>query len=99
MLSLYDWIYGTAVLTALFLSFIAGFIAVTLFKSSGKRNLGAWKYMIVALILFAFEEFFGSLKVFGIFHTAWITHVIPSFILVFLIAAIVKQINITKGCE
>lgn len=99
MFSPYDWIYGIAVLSALFLSFIAGFIAVTLFKSSERRYLGAWKYLIVALVLFAFEEFFGALKVFGIYQTAWITHVIPSFILVFLIVAIVKQINITKGCE
>lgn len=100
MLTPYDWVYGIAVLTALFLSFIAGFIALGLFKRSSRRKyLSAWKYLIIALVLFAFEELFGALKVFGIYKTAWITHVIPSFILIFLIAALVQQINVTKGCE
>ncbi len=100
MLTPYDWIYGSAVLTALFLSFIAGFIALGLFKESGERkHLSAWKYLIIALVLFAVEEFVGALKVFSIYKTAWLTHVIPTFILLFLIAALLKQINVTRGCE
>ena len=99
MLTPYDWIYGIAILTAVFLSIVAGFIALTLFeKTTQRKYLAAWKPLIVALILFAFEEIFGALKVFGIWSTPWLTHVIPSFILVFLIAALLKQINITRGC-
>ena len=100
MLTPYDWIYGIAILTAVFLSIVAGVIALSLFeKSTQRKYLGAWKPLIVALVLFAFEEIFGALKVFGIWSTPWITHFIPSVILVFLIAALLKQINITRGCE
>ena len=53
--------------------------------------------MIIALVLFAVEEVIGALKTFGIYETPHLTHVIPFFILLFVIAAIVIQINITKG--
>jgi len=99
MLTPYDWIYGITEITNVILSLIAGFIALTLFEHAHSRKyLAAWKPLIVALVLFTFEEIFGVLKVFGIWSTPWLTHVIPSFILVFLIAALVKQINITRGC-
>ncbi len=98
MLTPYDWVYGIAILTAVFLSIVAGTIAISLFeKSTERKYLAAWKPLIVALVLFAFEEIFGALKVFGVWSTPWLTHVIPSFILIFLIAALIKQINITRG--
>ncbi|RMD58026.1 hypothetical protein D6825_02175 [Candidatus Woesearchaeota archaeon] len=100
MLSPYDWIYGISVLSAVLLSCVAGIIAIGLFKKSSQRKyLSAWKPLIVALVLFSFEEIFGALKVFGVWRTAWLTHVIPSFILVFLIWALIRQIEITRGCE
>jgi len=100
MLTAYDWVYGISVLTAFVLSLIAGFIALSMFKRAGQtRHLSAWRPLAIALALFALEEFFGGLKVFGIWKTAWLTHVIPSFILIFLIAALVRQINITRGCQ
>ena len=99
MLTVYDWVYGISLLSSLFLSIVAGFLAISLFsKSSEKKHLAAWRPLIVALVLFAFEEIFGSLKIFGIWSTPWLTHVIPSFILVFIIAALLKQINVTRGC-
>jgi len=100
MLTPYDWIYGITLITNVFLSIIAGAIALGLFtKTSQKKILGAWKYLLIALILFAVQGIFGALKVLGIWSTPWLTHVIPSFIIVFLIAALLKQINITKGCD
>jgi len=100
MLTPYDWIYGIAILTAVFLSIVAGIIAMSMFaKATQRKYLSAWKFLIIALVLFAFEEVFGALKVFGVWSTPWLTHVIPSFILVFLIAALLRQINISKGCE
>jgi hypothetical protein len=100
MLTPYDWIYGITEITNVFLCIIAGLLAVGLFsKASQKKYLGAWKYLLVALILFAMEGIFGALKVLGIWSTPWLTHVIPSFILLFLIAALNKQINITRGCD
>lgn len=100
MLTVYDWVYGIATLTVVFLSIIAGFLSLTMFKSTAHRKyLAAWRYLLVALFLFAVEELVGTLKVFGVWSTPWLTHVIPSFILVFLIAALLTQINITRGCH
>src|SRR3989344_2615976 len=99
MLSPYDWVYGIAILTAVILSFIAGLLALSLFhKSTQRRHLSAWRPLIFALVLFTAEEVFGALKVFGVWSTPWLTHVIPSFILIFLIAALVRQIDATRGC-
>ena len=100
MLTTYDWVYGIANITAVLLSIIAGILALGLLEASAKRKyLGAWKPLLFALILFALEEVVGALKIFGIWSTPWLTHVIPSFILVFLIMALLKQINITRGCD
>ena len=53
--------------------------------------------MIIALLLFAVEEVVGALKTFGIYETPHLTHVLPFFILLFVIAAVLTQINITRG--
>ena len=99
MLSTYDWIYGSGQIGAVILSFVAGFIALTLFKVAKKKQLRAWRFLIWALVFFAIEEFLGALKTFGIFSTPWLTHIIPSLILALLIASLVVQIQITKGCD
>jgi len=100
MLTPYDWVYGISALTAVFLSLIAGFLALSMFDhASQRKHLAAWKPLIFALVLFAVEEVVGALKIFGIWSTPWLRHVIPSLILVFLIAALIKQIYITKGCD
>ena len=86
-------------LTNVFLSIIAGFIALSMFHLARERRyLKAWKALIVALVLFAVEEVFGALKIFGVWSTPWLTHVIPSFILVLFIWALISQIYIAKGC-
>ena len=98
VLSIADWSYGIAQLGAAFLSIIAGIIAISLFKVSHKhRLLTGWKFLIIALALFAVEEILGGLKTFGVFSTSYLTHIVPSFILVFLIAAVIVQIQINKG--
>src|SRR3989344_3697969 len=97
MLTPYDWVYGITVLTAVALSVIAGFLALSLFDSARRTHLSAWKPLIVALVLFAVEELLGALKVFGVWKSVWLTHVIPSFILLFLIVALVQQIAVAKG--
>ncbi|MBW2986159.1 hypothetical protein KY333_02200 [Candidatus Woesearchaeota archaeon] len=53
--------------------------------------------MIIALVLFAIEEVIGALKTFGIYETPHLTHVIPFFILLFVITAVIIQTNIAKG--
>ncbi len=99
MLTVYEWIYGISALTAVFLSIIAGIIALTMFKTAGQRKyLSAWTPLIIALLFFALTEIVGALKIFGIWDVPWLRQVIPSFILVFFIWALIKQIDITRGC-
>jgi len=99
ILTTYDWLYGIAQLSAAILSVIVGLIAAHFFILSSKRkNLAPWRFMAVALVLFAIEEILGTLATFGVFVTTYLTHVVPTFILAFLIAALVTQININKGC-
>jgi peptidoglycan/LPS O-acetylase OafA/YrhL len=100
MLTPYDWIYGITQLATVVLSIVAGFIAISMFQhASKKKYMAAWRPLTIALVLFVIEELIGVLRTFGIWSNPWITHVIPSFILLFLIAALIKQINITRGCE
>ncbi len=99
ILTAYDWIYGIAQLAAAILSVFAGGIAAQFFVVCAKRKtLSAWRYLAIALILFTIEELLGTLATFGIFVTSYLTHVVPTFILGFLIAALITQININKGC-
>lgn len=97
MLSTYDWIYGIAQLAAGFLAIIAAIIAASMFRKSGNKFLKAWKLLIPALLLFTLEEVVGSLKTFGVYITPHLTHIIPAFILLFLIAALITQMNIMRG--
>ena len=100
MLTPYDWVYGITEITNVLLSVIAGAIAFGMIEKTAQRKiLGAWKFLLIALILFAVEEIVGALKIFGMWSTPWLTHVIPSFILVFIISALLRQINITRGCD
>jgi len=100
MLTSYDWIYGSAQIGAVFLSIIAGIIAITLFSKSVKQTkLHAWKYLIPALVLFALEEILGALRTFGIWSTPHLTHVVPSLILGFLITALIVQLSLNRGMK
>jgi peptidoglycan/LPS O-acetylase OafA/YrhL len=100
MLTTYDWVYGSGQIAAVILSFVAGGIALTMFKAARQRKmLRAWRFLIWALVFFALVEFFGALKTFGVWSTPWLTHVIPSIILAFLIAALIIQIQVTKGYD
>lgn len=99
-LTIYDWLLGTSNIAAIFLSIVAGAIALSLFNiSRKKKELYAWKALIIALIFFAIQEVLGGLKNFGIYQTPHLTHIVPGFILAFLIAALVIQIHINRGFE
>jgi len=98
MLTTGNWLYGISELATVFLSLVAGYIALSMLHKSHKHgSLRAWRFLIIVLVLFAVEACVGALKIFGIWGTPWLTHVIPSFILVFLIVALTLQININKG--
>jgi hypothetical protein len=95
-LTLYDWIYGVAQLAAAFIAIAAGILAIKVYMLA-KKQLRAWKPLSIALVLFMIEEILGALKAFGVYSTPYLTHIIPSLILAFLIVALVQQTLITRG--
>ena len=98
-LGFYNWIYGTVVIAVVFLSVVAGILALSLFKAAFKNpEMRAWRFLIFTLVFFALVEVVGALKIFRIYVTPHLTHIIPGFILATLIAALVNQIYINKGC-
>lgn len=94
----YDWLYGIAQITTAILSVFAGYIAISMFHHTrNQKLLGGWKLLIWSLVLFAFVIILGALKTFGIFSTTFLTHIVTSLILGFMIAALVVQIQINRG--
>ncbi len=96
LIMVYTYYDGVLQIANVFLVIIAGIIAISMYKHS-KKQVRAWKPLIIALVLFAVEEVFGALRSFQIFSTPYITHIIPSFILAFLIYALVLQILVSRG--
>jgi predicted membrane-bound dolichyl-phosphate-mannose-protein mannosyltransferase len=89
-----DYLEGLLKIANLVLAFIAGGIALSLFKVSHERKeLRAWKILIVVLIFFIIQMVLGALRAFGIYNTSFLTHVNVSFLLVFLIYALALQIH------
>ena len=84
---------GVLQLTVVFLSIAAGVIAINVWKHSRKKKeLEPWLWLMVALVLFAIEEIVGVLDAFNILRQInWLRHIIPSFIMVTLLVAVVKQ--------
>ena len=98
MLTTMDWVYGTVQFAVVILSIIAGILAISLYsKTRNKASLSPWNAMIVVLVLFAVIEIFGGLATFGVYRTPYLTHVIASVCLSFLIVALLRKINVTKG--
>ncbi len=94
-----DFVTGVIQIANFVLAVVAGLIAASMFAVSKKEILRPWKPLAVALIFFALEEIFGGLRSFAIYSNAWITHVIPSIILGFLIWGLVAQLNIIKEAK
>ncbi len=92
-----EFITGVLQVANFFLSIVAGLIAASLFEVSHKKELRAWKPLAVALVLFAVEEIFGGLRSFNIYSNPWITHVIPSFIMGFMIWSLALQLEVVRG--
>lgn len=91
------YIEGILKLANLFLALVAAAIGIGLFRSSFKdRILRAWKPLAVALVLFAVQQILGALRAFGIYESAYLTHVNVSVLLGFLIYALILQINVTR---
>jgi hypothetical protein len=96
VLSIYDYVYGIAQMAAGFLAIFAGILALTLFKHATKQ-LRAWKYLLIALVIFAIIEIIGALSAFGFAIAPYWTHILVSALLLFFIAALMTQIHVNKG--
>jgi predicted membrane-bound dolichyl-phosphate-mannose-protein mannosyltransferase len=93
---LLNFVEGIFKIANLFLSLIAGILAVSLLKLSSKqkqKKLIPWKVLIIALIFFVIQEVLGALRAFRVFESPYLTHIVPTVILGLLIIALVLQIN------
>lgn len=92
-----QYLEGMLKIANVFLSIVAGFIAISLFKASHQsKYLKPWKLLIIALVLFAVQEVLGALRAFDIYSTPHLTHIVPTAILGFLIYALILQIGLAK---
>lgn len=91
--------YGIAQISAVVLSIVAGIIAASMLRAARRvKLLSAWQYLIPALILFVAVELVGALRTFGIWMPpVYLTHVLASAIMGFLIAALVIQRQVNAG--
>lgn len=92
-----QYLEGILKIANLFLSLVAGYIAITIISMSGKKKeLIPWKILSFALIFFAIQEILGALRAFNIFSSPYLTHIVPTLILGLLIFCLVLQINLYK---
>jgi uncharacterized membrane protein len=98
-----EYIEGTLKIANLVFSLFAGMIALSLFRLSKrvskKKDFRPWRYLIFALILFAVQEILGALRAFRIFSSPYLTHIVPTVILVLVLFALIHQIEANKGEE
>ena len=92
-----EYLEGILKITNLVLSLVAGLIGISLLKVSQRRKeLNAWILLIIALVFFAVQEILGALRAFQIYESPYLTHIVPTIILAFLIMALAKQLSIQK---
>ncbi len=92
-----QYLEGILKIANLVLALVAGVMGISLIKISRKRKeLNAWVILIIALVFFAIQMIFGALRAFKIFESLYLTHIIPTVILVLLIVALIKQMHIQK---
>lgn len=88
------YIEGILKLANVFLSVIAGIIAISLIKHSHKKKYtNAWYILIIVLVLFAVQEILGALRAFQIFSTPYLTHIVPTLMLGLLIWAVAMEMR------
>jgi amino acid permease len=93
-----SYIEGILKIANLFLALVAGGVALSMFTHAWKnRELRAWRPMIIALVLFGVQQILGALRAFGVYESAYLTHINVSLLLAFLIYALVLQIGVVKG--
>ncbi len=90
-----EFLEGMLKIANVVLSIVAGYLAIQiLIIGKNKKELKAWKVLVVALILFIVQEVLGALRAFEIFTSPFLTHIVPGILLAFLIYAIALQIHV-----
>ena len=89
-----EYLAGVLHVAIIFLSVVAGIFAASLLRVSHEaKQLSPWKYLIVALILFGVEEILGALISFRIILPTFLTHLLPTIILILMLIALREQIS------
>ena len=89
-----DFLEGLLKIANVVLALIAGYIALSIFKVSHERKeLRSWKILIIALIFFLIQEVLGALRAFNIYSSPYLTHIVPTIVLCFLIYALALQMH------
>lgn len=89
-----EFFEGLLKIANVLLSFVAGGIALSMFAISHRRKeLRAWKILIIVLVLFVVQQVLGALRAFDIYSSPFLTHINVSILLGFLIYAIGLQIH------
>jgi hypothetical protein len=92
-----EYLAGVLAIAAFFLSLVAGVIAISMFRvAHSHARLRPWKYLLIVLFLFMIQEVLGVLKFFKLFETPYLTHIIPTAMLLILIYAISIEILIAR---
>lgn len=98
------YLVGSIQVIVVLFSIIAGFMCFSLIRKlknrEEKRKYSVWKYLLFVLILFGIEEVLGILDAFNIMRDLnYLRHVVPSILLIFLLIALVKQVDLTRSLE
>ncbi len=89
------FVEGVLKISNIILAIIAGLIAISLFAVPSKNAaLKPWKAVIWMLLFFAVQEILGALRAFQVYESPYLTHIVPSIILVLLIRALILQQNL-----
>ena len=94
-----DFFGGMLQLTNMFLAIIAGGIAISMFKVAGKKadpSLRPWKFLLFALVIYAVLQIVAVLRSFNIFETPFLTHVIVSVLLFFVIIGLIIELEVVR---
>ncbi len=91
-----QYLEGLIKIANVFLAIVAGTIAISILHvAHNKKSMRPWKFLIGALVLFSVQQILGALRAFQIFTSPFLTHIVPTAILGFLIAAIIQQIQLS----
>jgi hypothetical protein len=88
---------GTFQIANLFLSIVAMVLVIPMLKYYQHKELRAWKYIMIALLVFDVLLIFGVLRSFEVYSNPYFTHILATVILCLLIIAQKMQIKFWMG--